>query len=221
MYGYIYLTTNTLDGMKYIGKRKGFFTPSYLGSGIRLKNAVRYHGRKAFTVVLLEKAESPDELDSLEMSAIMEFDAVKSPDFYNLADGGSGGLTYHDRSRHVLPHMRKAAAKYAGLQEMLKYMSQAEAAKILGVDQSAIAQRIKKHNLKIDHSDEYHVALHVKRAQSAKLAQAARRQKAAERWKAHDIAAMYKTMTQKEIAEKVGVSQVRVSQYIREHKITK
>ena len=34
MYGYIYITTNLINGMKYIGKHKAsMFDPAYKGSG--------------------------------------------------------------------------------------------------------------------------------------------------------------------------------------------
>jgi len=38
MYGYIYETTNLINGKKYIGQSKGKFKPLYLGSGVVLKN---------------------------------------------------------------------------------------------------------------------------------------------------------------------------------------
>ena len=41
MYGYIYKTTNLLNGRIYIGKRKGDFDNNYFGSGRYLLNAVR------------------------------------------------------------------------------------------------------------------------------------------------------------------------------------
>lgn len=147
----------------------------------------------------------------------MEFDAVNSRDFYNIADGGEGGMTYLDRSRHIGPRMKKSAEKYADLETMLKSMSQSEIASILKVDQSAVAQRIRDHNIKVIRSDEYHHNIHRKRVESAKLAHEARRSKSREKWKDFDVEQMYKTMTQKQIAEKIGRSQVRVSQYIREH----
>lgn len=46
-YGYIYLTTNMLNGVSYIGmSRSPVFNPKYFGSGVHLKNALRKNGKK-------------------------------------------------------------------------------------------------------------------------------------------------------------------------------
>ena len=50
MYGFIYITTNNLDGKKYIGQ-KSYSMPNwkrYLGSGIYLKRAIKKYGRENF-----------------------------------------------------------------------------------------------------------------------------------------------------------------------------
>lgn len=94
MYGYIYMTTNTVNGVKYIGKHKSeSFDSKYLGSGILLKRAIDKYGSNNFVVEILESANSLQELNSLEIEYIKKFDCVNSDDFYNLAIGGSGGDT--------------------------------------------------------------------------------------------------------------------------------
>jgi predicted transcriptional regulator len=221
MYGYIYITTNLINGMQYIGKRKGEFFPKYLGSGLRLKKAIRIHGRKNFSVEILSIEDNKESLDLAEIFTIAEFDAVNSSYFYNIASGGSGGLTYSDRSLHIIPHMQRANLKYKDLPNILKDHSQSEAAEMLGVDQSAIAQRIREHNIEIVHSDEYLVSLQRKRETSAKMAHHARRENSAKLWAEHDLQEMYKKYTQAEIAKIVGVSQVRVSQKLKELNISK
>ena len=52
MYGYIYITTNKLDGRKYIGKKKSeiFLGNKYLGSGVHLECAVKKYGKENFSV---------------------------------------------------------------------------------------------------------------------------------------------------------------------------
>ena len=56
MYGYIYETTNLINGKKYIGKHKSNkFDTWYLGSGIVLKKAIKKYGRENFQTIIIEK----------------------------------------------------------------------------------------------------------------------------------------------------------------------
>ena len=51
-YGYIYLTTNTFNNHKYIGRHKSnAFEPAYKGSGIRITEAIAKYGKDAFEMV--------------------------------------------------------------------------------------------------------------------------------------------------------------------------
>lgn len=43
-YGFIYITTNLINGKKYIGQKKGY-NDTYLGSGKILKLAIKKYGR--------------------------------------------------------------------------------------------------------------------------------------------------------------------------------
>jgi len=90
MYGYVYLTTNLVNGKLYVGQRKGSFDPSYLGSGVLLRRAVAKHGREAFKVEVLAETDSMEELNSLEVDFIDFFCAVKDPCFYNLTSSSIG-----------------------------------------------------------------------------------------------------------------------------------
>ena len=95
MYGYIYETTNLVNGKKYIGKRvKSYFQgTNYLGSGRHLRNAVHKYGKENFSVELLEKCYSNEELNRREYEIIEERNAVDSPNYYNLINGGQNGLS--------------------------------------------------------------------------------------------------------------------------------
>ena len=93
MYGYIYITTNLVNGKKYIGQHKSekFLGNSYLGSGIVLKESVRKYGKENFSVEMLEECYSIKELNSREVYWINFYEAVNSNVFYNLSGGGKGG----------------------------------------------------------------------------------------------------------------------------------
>ena len=93
MYGYIYLTTNTVNNKKYIGQHLGEFTTEYLGSGKILKKALNKYGKENFTVTLLDIANSKEELDNLEKKYIEEYNALYEDNFYNIHEGGTGGNT--------------------------------------------------------------------------------------------------------------------------------
>jgi len=88
----IYITTNKLNGKKYIGKEK-HNNPNYLGSGKRLINAIKKHGKKNFAKEILEECTDEKHMDEREKYWINYYNAVNSKNFYNLAEGGEGGNT--------------------------------------------------------------------------------------------------------------------------------
>lgn len=91
MYGYVYETVCILSGRKYIGQHKSdVFDPSYIGSGVLLRKAINKYGKDNFTTVLLESANSRNELNNLEKHYIHINNADKSSDFYNIAPGAGG-----------------------------------------------------------------------------------------------------------------------------------
>lgn len=90
MYGYIYLTTNFVNGKQYIGQhRSNGFDSRYFGSGTLFVKALDKYGKENFGRQILVECESEEELNSEERRLIAEYDAVKSSNFYNIADGGS------------------------------------------------------------------------------------------------------------------------------------
>lgn len=86
-YGYIYLTENKKNGKVYIGQNKGYFNPSYFGSGKILKNAIRKEGKNCFTIKILLVVNTKEDLDNYEIKVI-NFYRKLGRDLYNLADGG-------------------------------------------------------------------------------------------------------------------------------------
>ena len=80
-YGFVYVTTNLINGKRYIGQKKISnrrydYYDKYLGSGKILINAIKLYG-----------AYSQDELDQLETELILFFDAANSDDYYNISLG--------------------------------------------------------------------------------------------------------------------------------------
>jgi hypothetical protein len=107
-FGYIYETTNIVNGRKYIGKKKSpVFDESYLGSGILLQKAIEKYGHHNFTTVVLKWCKTREELNESEKAFISENNAYKSNDFYNIAAGGEGGNTYAGKTEEEMFLIKK------------------------------------------------------------------------------------------------------------------
>lgn len=99
MFGYIYETKNLINGKKYIGQHKArkFEGNKYLGSGTKLVEAIKNYGRDNFSIRPLKICESLEELEYWEIYYIQKYEAVISPNYYNIAEGGHAG------GGHVIP----------------------------------------------------------------------------------------------------------------------
>lgn len=92
MYGYIYITTNLINGKQYIGKKhSNVFVESYFGSGKILKQAIDKEGIENFVVEMIDTANSLEELNEKEKYWIKKYNAQQSDHFYNLRAGGDCG----------------------------------------------------------------------------------------------------------------------------------
>lgn len=88
MFGYIYETTNLVNGKTYIGKKQGEFDKTYYGSGMILQQALKKYGRENFEVVVLSTYNTEEDLNNAEVMFI----ETRKPT-YNIAKGGTGGDT--------------------------------------------------------------------------------------------------------------------------------
>lgn len=95
MYGYIYKTTNMLNGKIYIGQHKSTeYDSSYYGSGKILKLAIEKYGIDNFSNVMLCCCDSKEELNEVEKQLIKQFDSTNPILGYNISKGGDGGDTF-------------------------------------------------------------------------------------------------------------------------------
>lgn len=118
MYGYIYITTNLVNGKRYIGQKKAerFLAEGYLGSGKLLLRAIEKYGRSQFITELLEECSDQESLDSAERKWITYYDAANSSEFYNIADGATGGNTYKNLSEEQMNDIKsQISAKQKGV----------------------------------------------------------------------------------------------------------
>jgi hypothetical protein len=94
---YIYLTTNLINSKRYIGQRKCPCNVSpendnYIGSGIKLVNAIKKYGKESFSKQILHICETQKEADRLEIQFIKENRVLENKDkWYNIDSGGQYG----------------------------------------------------------------------------------------------------------------------------------
>ena len=87
---FIYVTTNKVNGMKYLGLRSSdTLDDSYLGSGKYLKRAVKKYGCSNFVREITHLVDSREELYGLEAVLITQ-EIIDSPNWYNQCGGGKG-----------------------------------------------------------------------------------------------------------------------------------
>lgn len=140
MYGFVYETVNLVNGKKYIGKRvynKGW--EKYLGSGQILKLAIKKYGRENFQRVILKECSSAQELEEAERFYIALYGAVEDPNYYNLAEGGTGGRTTKAGLNHPKSNKRLICAYHIGDNIIYEFYTQRYAQDLIGVDQRDIS----------------------------------------------------------------------------------
>ena len=97
-YGFIYITTNLIDGKRYLGQRS--FTngwKTYLGSGLAFSKAVKKYGKKNFHRDIILICDSESELNEAEYELSVFFDVVESDNWYNLVLGGGTSRGWNPR----------------------------------------------------------------------------------------------------------------------------
>ena len=95
-YGFIYITTNMINGKKYIGQKifQGKWQ-NYLGSGTYFLRSVRKYGKNNFSREIIAIAYSKKELNELEIEYVDNHNAIISNNYYNLVSGGNGTSGFH------------------------------------------------------------------------------------------------------------------------------
>jgi group I intron endonuclease len=108
-YGYVYKTTNLINGKIYIGQKKGNFNCYYLGSGKILQKSIKKHGKINFKVEILEYANGFKHLNELEIKYIALYKQItKKGNIYNIAIGGTGAAIGKDNCFYGKKHSEKS-----------------------------------------------------------------------------------------------------------------
>lgn len=118
---FVYVTTNLVNGKKYVGRSTRSINCSYLGSGKLLKKAIKKYGKENFKREIIEVLPSSAKLiDLIECEAkwIKFYNAPDNPLFYNLSwrCGGFGkGSTFSPESKMKLSKSMKENVYKNGL----------------------------------------------------------------------------------------------------------
>lgn len=126
--GYIYMTTNNINGMKYIGQHKSdVFDPGYKGSGDLLRPDLFAYKRMNFSVELIEWCDTQEKLDEREKYWINYYNATQSTEFYNVAPGGLNSFKGMHHTEEAKRRMSEAHKKSATT-EFKQHMSEVKLA---------------------------------------------------------------------------------------------
>ncbi|QGZ13901.1 homing endonuclease [Rhizobium phage RL38J1] len=97
-YGFIYITSCKVNGKRYLGRKKSCprTDPTYLGSGLAVKSAIKKYGRENFEREIVEYTTKENHVQR-EKYWLDFYRCAEDPDWYNLssiAEGsGSNGFT--------------------------------------------------------------------------------------------------------------------------------
>ena len=95
MYGYIYKTTNLVNGKIYIGQHKSnTFDSNYKGSGKLIRRAFEKYGFDTFETTLIVECKDKSDLNKMEKQLIKLYNSNDLSIGYNISKGGDGGDTF-------------------------------------------------------------------------------------------------------------------------------
>jgi group I intron endonuclease len=114
----VYKTTNLITGKFYIGKDK-YDNPNYMGSGIKLKDAIKSYGKHNFTKEILEYCNSYEHLNEREKHWIEEYNSTNPSIGYNISTGGDGGDNFTNHSNKELYRTKLSAASSKANQRLI------------------------------------------------------------------------------------------------------
>lgn len=140
-YGFIYITTNLVNGKKYLGqKRFSEGWEEYLGSGHTFKKALKKYGRENFSRKIVCVCNSEEELNKAEYDLSVFLDVVNSDDWYNLCYGGGSVSGYKHTEEEKQKISESLKGKYTGKKSSFygKHHTEETKAKISGANKGKV-----------------------------------------------------------------------------------
>ena len=125
-YGFIYITTNMVNGVKYLGQKRiefGIDWHSYLGNGKHLRRAIKKYGKENFHRSIVCFCYSEDELNKAEYDLSVFFNVVEDTGWYNLCYGG-GGKSGYKMSDEQIEQLRERSIEQMKNPDARKHLSE-------------------------------------------------------------------------------------------------
>jgi group I intron endonuclease len=98
---YVYLTTNNVNGKKYVGSsRKPQIDEKYYGSGKAIKDALKKYGKNNFTRDILWQGEG--DARDIESQWLEYFNAKSNPIFYNMTNDARGNGLHKESTKRTV-----------------------------------------------------------------------------------------------------------------------
>lgn len=141
MYMIIYLVTNLINQMKYVGqtirtlkqRKSSHLSSSKKGSTYYLHRAIRKYGAENFKWEVIYNASSEEELNEKETYFIKEYN-TNSQDGYNLTEGGRG-IRGWKHSELTKEKIKQCAIKNNSAQYLKKFVQSEEGRKKISLMQ--------------------------------------------------------------------------------------
>lgn len=132
---YLYKIINKTNSHYYYGRRAfNGSCPSkdtYMGSGIRIKAAIRKYGIDNFEKQIIAIFNTEADLITAEAAIITE-SILSDPSCYNLAKGGKGGYTYY--AERIFKHTEESKQKISSANKGRKRPDSSETFYRLGIN---------------------------------------------------------------------------------------
>jgi hypothetical protein len=109
----IYITTNLIDGMKYLGKDRNNIS-SYYGGGTEFKKALKKIGKHNFKKEILEHCIDLKHLNEREIYWLEYYDAANNGLFYNKTNKSFGSINGPTKTEKYLNRGSKITESRTG-----------------------------------------------------------------------------------------------------------
>jgi len=129
----IYKITNKINGKIYIGQTtrrlktrwNGHISKSYSKTGSPLHAAIKKYKKENFTIEIIKRCSSREELNIEEVRLIQEHNSL-APNGYNVLKGGSYHPIKKNRKKQSPEHTQKIREKFLERKEMMRAFSSKE-----------------------------------------------------------------------------------------------